>query len=140
MIPSYVGCENGRASVEEGKSIAEMYLDLLYKLRGRKYWRTHPHFDFMVGDASPHPYGAVGCTICHGGRGWSTDFGYALHTPELKTVANWMTTEWWKERAHGGMPLDIPEINGKPLTVTEAMQMGIGPSAQPKIGFVMEEQ
>jgi len=78
----------------KGKSIASYYLGVLAEMKG--HWRTHPHFDNMVGGTSPHPYDKFGCSICHQGRGWSTDFGYAYHVPDLKQVDDWMT----EERAH----------------------------------------
>ncbi len=77
-----------------GKSVAEYYLGALAGMK--PHWRTHPHFKDMVGGASPHPFEKFGCSGCHQGRGWSTDFGLAYHVPDLKQVDDWMTDE----RAH----------------------------------------
>ena len=48
--------------------------------------RPHPAFDLMVGPKSKHPLPKTGCTVCHEGRGWSTDFDRAFHTPRLSHV------------------------------------------------------
>jgi cytochrome c2 len=42
---------------------------------------SHPRLDLFVGDASPHPMGTFGCTICHDGQGNATAFKYASHMP-----------------------------------------------------------
>ncbi len=41
--------------------------------------RAHPRLDLFVGESSPHPYGQLGCTVCHGGDGRATDFRRADH-------------------------------------------------------------
>ncbi len=107
-------------SGKEGVSVAEQYLSLLQRMR--KHWRTHPHFEQMVGDTSPHPYEKVGCTICHNGRGWSTDFGFAYHTPDRLRVEDWMTTARAHEEDH-----HLPAGAGQ--TLEEAMQQGSGGAA-----------
>ncbi len=77
-------------TAEDGHSVAEYYKTLLAQMK--PHWRTHPHFDDMVGPTSPHPYEKFGCSGCHQGRGWSTDFGYAWHSPDRIKTDDWMTT------------------------------------------------
>ncbi|MFI5402268.1 MAG: c-type cytochrome [Planctomycetota bacterium] len=78
----------------KGDSIAGYYRRALSTMK--PHWRTHPHFKDMVGASSPHPFEKFGCSGCHQGRGWSTDFGFAYHSPDLTKVTDWMTDE----RAH----------------------------------------
>lgn len=77
-----------------GQGVANYYVTWLKRMK--PHWRTHPHFKDMVGSASPHPFEKFGCSGCHQGRGWSTDFGLAYHMPDLERVSDWMTDE----RAH----------------------------------------
>jgi len=87
--------ESGKwVEAEDGESIAAYYRTVLERMEG--HWRTHPHFDSMVSSSSPHPYEQFGCTSCHLGRGWSTDFGYAWHNPGREEASDWMT----EARAH----------------------------------------
>ncbi|MHC4820058.1 MAG: hypothetical protein ACYTF8_18640, partial [Planctomycetota bacterium] len=72
-------------------TIADMFEAVLAKMEGQ--WRTHSHFDDLVGANSPHPYERFGCSICHQGRGWSVDFGLAYHTPDRVQVDDWMSDE-----------------------------------------------
>jgi cytochrome c2 len=78
----------------KGESVANYYVTWLKRMK--PHWRTHPHLKDMVGASSPHPFEKFGCSACHQGRGWSTDFGLAFHTPDLEQVSDWMTDE----RAH----------------------------------------
>ncbi len=98
-----------------GASIGEYYRSVLNRMEN--HWRTHPHFDDMVGPGSAHPYEKVGCTVCHLGRGWSTDFGLAHHTPDRKKVEDWMTTERAEKEGHH-LPLSAK------MSLTEAMGAG----------------
>ena len=76
---------------QPGHSLADFYLASLEKFS--KHWKLHPHSNFMVGAGSPHDYESTGCTVCHQGRGWSTDFGRAYHTPDLVRVDDWLSDE-----------------------------------------------
>jgi len=104
----------------EGKSIGEYYLGALSAMKG--HWRTHPHFDDMVGGSSPHPFEKFGCSACHQGRGWSTDFGFAYHVPDLVKIEDWMTDE----RAHRE-GYEIPLSAGQ--TLEAAMAQGAPPES-----------
>jgi len=44
-------------------------------------FKTHPNPELYLSSKSPHPYEDFGCTSCHGGRGRSTDFYGAVHSP-----------------------------------------------------------
>ncbi|MCK6458660.1 MAG: c-type cytochrome [Planctomycetes bacterium] len=104
----------------KGKRIADYYHHALSEMKG--HWRTHPHFKDMVGGSSPHSYEKFGCSTCHQGRGWSTDFGYAFHTPDLVQVSDWMTDE----RAHKE-GYHIPLSAGQ--TLEAAMAKGAPPES-----------
>jgi len=95
--------EKGRwRSGTKGTSLAEYYYGLLQRVE--KHWRSHPFLKDMVGSTSPHPYESVGCTVCHQGRGWSTDFGFAYHVPDREPIDNWMTVARAEER-HEHLPV-----------------------------------
>lgn len=114
-----------------GKSIANYFLTVLKD--ADPLYRTHPHFDDMVGSQSPHPYESTGCTICHLGRGWSTDFGYAWHAPHRKRVDDWMTDERAEEEGRH-LPLN------KKFTLDEAMAAGEAPTEEGNVhvGWVLD--
>ncbi len=103
---------------DNGKSVAEYYLGALSGMK--PHWRTHPHFKDMVGGHSPHPFEKFGCSACHQGRGWSTDFGLAYHMPDLKQVDDWMTDERAHEEGY-----HIPLSAGQ--TFRAAMARGASP-------------
>jgi cytochrome c2 len=100
---------------ETGTSLLEYYYGLLQRME--KHWRSHPFLKDMVGSTSPHPYEKVGCTVCHNGRGWSTDFGFAYHVPDRNGIDNWMTVARAEEQH-----LHLPESTD--LTLDEAMLIG----------------
>ncbi|HVR76285.1 MAG TPA: hypothetical protein VMT52_18295, partial [Planctomycetota bacterium] len=56
-------------------------------------YASHPRLDLFVGTASPHPYEKFGCTTCHYGDGYSTDFITAAHTPKDRAQR-----EYWEKR------------------------------------------
>ena len=60
---------------------------------------THPRLDLFAGDASPHPMGTFGCTICHDGQGNATAFKWASHTPDDSQDDPEQSNRWTKE--HG---------------------------------------
>ncbi|MEM8885131.1 MAG: hypothetical protein AAGD14_13765 [Planctomycetota bacterium] len=100
---------------KEGVSLLEYYYGLLQRIE--KHWLSHPFLKDMVGSSSPHPYESVGCTTCHQGRGWSTDFGFAYHMPDRKEIDNWMTVARAEEKDK-----HLPEATD--LTLDEAMVIG----------------
>ena len=59
------------------------------------WMQAHPGLDLMVGAGGPHPVERFGCTVCHHGVGWATDFSRAAHHP-----ADEATEHRWKEE-HG---------------------------------------
>ena len=61
-------------------------------------FRTHPKLDVYVGSASPHPFEATGCTVCHEGMGQSITFVDASHTPATEEqLAQWEEEYHWEE-------------------------------------------
>jgi cytochrome c2 len=100
---------------ETGTSLLEYYYGLLQRMD--KHWRSHPFIKDMVGSTSPHPYDKVGCTVCHNGRGWSTDFGFAYHVPDRDPIDNWMTVARAEEQH-----LHLPESTDQ--TLDEVMLTG----------------
>jgi len=106
---------SGKKARKEGKTLAEYYYGLLQRVE--KHWRSHPFLKDMVGSSSPHPYESVGCTVCHQGRGWSTDFGFAYHVPDRKPIDDWMTVARAEEE-HAHLP------TATDLTLDSAMAIG----------------
>jgi len=113
-----------------GLTVGELYLALLKRMK--RHWRTHPHFDDMVGDASPHPYEKFGCTSCHNGRGWSVDFGFAYHMPDRKKIGGWMTTQWAEESGWHTPP-------GTHESLEDAMQRG-NPGQVVDVGWTLDHE
>jgi hypothetical protein len=71
---------------------------------------THPRLDLFVGDASPHPMGTFGCTICHDGQGSATAFKWASHTPNDSPENPDQSTDWarqygWFDNHHWIYPM-----------------------------------
>lgn len=51
---------------------------------------AHPSLDLYVLPDSPHPMSKMGCTVCHEGNGFETDFVLAAHTaPDHETQKQW---------------------------------------------------
>ena len=77
-------------------------------------FRTHPNLDAYLGSDSPHPIGAIGCTVCHEGMGQSVSFRDAVHTPRDDEQAH-----EWEEQHHWEPPhyWDYPML---PVGMTEA--------------------
>ncbi len=64
-------------------------------------FRTHPKLDVMLGSTSPHPIDKIGCTVCHEGRGTSTEFSRAAHTPRNEEQKKqWEKKYHWHEQHH----------------------------------------
>ena len=99
----------------KGTSMLDYYYGLLQRME--KHWRSHPFLEDMVGSTSPHPYEKVGCTTCHQGRGWSTDFGFAYHVPDRVEIDSWMTVARAEE-----MHKHLPETTD--LNIEQAMIVG----------------
>lgn len=64
---------------------------------------THPRPDVYLTDASPHPVGKFGCTICHEGQGSATNFQNASHSPNSPDIAHdweheykWFHNHFWE--------------------------------------------
>jgi cbb3-type cytochrome oxidase cytochrome c subunit/mono/diheme cytochrome c family protein len=59
---------------------------------------AHPHLALMVGSSSKHPMASTGCTVCHGGRGRSTEFSWAHHVPSTEEERHrWEKEYGWEE-------------------------------------------
>jgi len=118
----------------DGRTIADYYLAALERMRG--HWRGHPYSGSMVGLGSPHPYENFGCTVCHLGRGWSTDFGRAWHTPRRVQVADWMTDARAEAEHHAGVTERELSAN-RQMSLDQAMQAGhAGAPESVHVGFV----
>lgn len=75
---------------------------------------THSRLDLMVGGESPHPYGAFGCTPCHGGRDRASSFWSAGHSPEgEKQAERWRKNNEWEFDKFNEVPI-------LPMKYTEA--------------------
>jgi hypothetical protein len=73
-------------------------------------YTTHPRLDLFVGDASPHPMGTFGCTICHEGQGSATAFKWASHTPNDSPENPNQSEDWarkygWFDNHHWIYPM-----------------------------------
>lgn len=67
---------------------------------------SHPRLDLFLGESSPHPVNAFGCTICHEGQGSATDFAWASHTPNTpEQQAAWRGTHNWFANPHWDHPM-----------------------------------
>jgi len=67
-------------------------------------FRTHSRLDLYLSSTSPHGIEKFGCTSCHDGRGWATDFNKACHTPrdsaqkkEWEEKYGWHPDHWWEK-------------------------------------------
>jgi mono/diheme cytochrome c family protein len=59
-------------------------------------YSAHPRLDLIGSDSSPHPFGKMGCTICHEGQGTATAFQYAEHTPNtVGARRQWVQKYGW---------------------------------------------
>jgi cbb3-type cytochrome oxidase cytochrome c subunit/mono/diheme cytochrome c family protein len=59
---------------------------------------THPRLDVFAGSNAKHPMESFGCTGCHMGRGRSTGFEMAAHTPgDEKQAEEWKEKYGWRE-------------------------------------------
>ncbi len=64
-------------------------------------FKTHPNLDLILGSRSPHPTEKIGCTVCHEGRGQSTDFVRSAHTPRNEEQEKeWKKKYGWHEMHH----------------------------------------
>lgn len=113
----------------KGRTIADFYLAALEGMKA--HWRTHPHPETMVAPESPHPYETFGCSTCHLGRGWSTDFGYAFHSARLVRDDALMTNA--RAEAEG---YHLPA--SAPMPLEAAMAMGNSPGGVSTEGFTAD--
>lgn len=66
----------------------------------------HPGRNLFVADASPHPVGDFGCTVCHEGQGSATDFAWASHSPNSASqAAEWKRDREWHENPDWERPM-----------------------------------
>jgi mono/diheme cytochrome c family protein len=67
---------------------------------------THPKIALFAGTNSKHPMETFGCTGCHLGRGRSTDFITAAHTPANEEESKlWEKKYNWHEMHHWDTPM-----------------------------------
>ncbi len=78
-----------------------------------RYMRAHPGLELMAGPGSPHRPERFGCSTCHQGVGWATDFARAAHTPATAAQkAEWKAEHGWDKPKY----VDYPML---PLEYTE---------------------
>ena len=69
-------------------------------------YRSHSRLDLFVAEDSAHPLEEVGCTPCHKGRGLSTSFIGAAHTPSGPDQEHaWRETYGWEPLEHWEEPM-----------------------------------
>lgn len=68
---------------------------------------AHPQLDLYVRPDSPHPVAKMGCTSCHEGNGFETDFALAAHTPPTEEIHH----EWEHDyvRSYGSTSFETVE-------------------------------
>ncbi len=70
------------------------------------YMQAHPHLDVISGTTSPHPVERFGCSVCHHGVGWATDFARASHTPATpEQRAQWKQDHGWFKARYIDYPM-----------------------------------
>jgi cbb3-type cytochrome oxidase cytochrome c subunit/mono/diheme cytochrome c family protein len=78
-----------------------------------RWMQPHPGDALIAGPSSKHQVEVVGCTVCHAGVGWSTDFSRAAHTTDDPA-----TLKRWEEQ-HDRVP---PEFVDYPMLAREYVQ------------------
>jgi cytochrome c551/c552 len=74
------------------------------------YMRAHPHLDVIAGTTSPHPVEKFGCSVCHHGVGWATDFSRAAHQPATaEQKAQWKEDHGWYKAKYIDYPMQQNE-------------------------------
>lgn len=62
------------------------------------WMQAHPGLELIAGPASPHKVERFGCSVCHHGVGWATDFSRAAHLPkDAETEHRWKEEHHWHE-------------------------------------------
>ena len=81
--------------------------ELIQSLDVPEYMQAHPGLDLILGQKSPHKMEKIGCSVCHHGVGWSTDFSRASHTPaDHDQQREWeQEHDWYKAKY-----IDFPMI------------------------------
>ena len=93
-------CHQG-IDMEDGPGIAAFPAD-----KYKQPFSTHPRTDLYLTDASPHPVGKFGCTICHEGQGSGTSFQNASHTPNSPDIAHkWEPEHKWAHNHFWEFPM-----------------------------------
>lgn len=98
-------------------------------------YRTHPHLDdnLYLSSLSPHPQKEFGCSVCHEGMAWATDFNRVMHVPNSTSQKNeWNEKFGWEKSFKKGQHYwDHPMI---PLEYTESscLQCHSDPTAIPE--------
>ena len=69
-------------------------------------YSSHPRLDLFGTAASPHPFGKMGCTLCHDGQGSATDFINPVHVPNSEAQrAEWGKKYGWYKNHHWPFPM-----------------------------------
>ena len=70
------------------------------------WMQAHPGLDLIAGPKSPHKVESFGCSVCHHGVGWATDFARAAHLPpDAETKARWKDEHDWYKAKYIDFPM-----------------------------------
>ncbi len=70
------------------------------------WMQPHPGLDLIAGPSSPHRVETVGCSVCHHGVGWSTDFSRAAHAASSpEQLERWKADRDWKKPEFVDFPM-----------------------------------
>ncbi len=80
--------------------------ELIESLDIPAFMQAHPGLDLMLGSKSPHKMDKIGCSVCHHGVGWSTDFARASHTPrDHEQQHQWEEQHDWYKAKYIDFPM-----------------------------------
>jgi cytochrome c2 len=113
-------------------------IDRFKKDHGFESWmQAHPGLDLIAGPGSAHKVESIGCTVCHHGVGWSTDFSRSAHTAQTpEDLARWKAEHDWKPPQFVDFPMIAREYVqgmcfkchqqgfGWPVTYVESLDHG----------------
>jgi len=123
-------------------------VDKFKKDHGFENWMSaHPGLDLIAGPSSPHSLEAVGCSVCHHGVGWSTDFSRSAHAYQSKEqLERWKADYGWQKPQFVDFPMIAREYVqgmcfkchkqgfGWPVTYTESLDHGWVPQVHDVVG------
>jgi|GEM_PF-2369779 len=105
------GSQESAASSAPPSAAARVEFDLAVQKfkaeHGFESWmQPHPGLDLISGPSSPHKVESVGCSVCHHGVGWSTDFSRAAHAASSpEQLKRWKSERDWKKPEFVDFPM-----------------------------------